>query len=139
MRIVFVDTAYWIAVVRKRDQWHEIAEEARGWVRDAKLVTTEEVLGEFLTALSRTKNLRLAAVDMVKKILSNPTVKIISQSAESFERGFKLYSERPDKTYSLQDCISMSTMKSESIEEILTTDRNFSQEGFRILMKKAAS
>ncbi len=38
-----------------------------------------------------------------------------------------------DKGYSLTDCISMQTMKSFSITEVLTHDKHFAQEGFTVL------
>jgi predicted nucleic acid-binding protein len=38
---------------------------------------------------------------------------------------------RPDKGYSLTDCISMQTMRKEGLTEVLTKDRHFEQEGFR--------
>jgi uncharacterized protein len=40
---------------------------------------------------------------------------------------------RPDKEYSLTDCISMVTMRQEGITEILTHDNHFTQEGLTIL------
>jgi hypothetical protein len=46
-----------------------------------------------------------------------------------------LYSARPDKGYSLVDCISMQTMWREGIAEVLTNDRHFEQEGFRALFR----
>ena len=42
---------------------------------------------------------------------------------------------RPDKGYSLTDCISMQTMRREGLTEILTNDRHFEQEGFRALFR----
>jgi len=49
-----------------------------------------------------------------------------------------LYERRPDKQYSLVDCISMNVMRQKDIQEILTNDQHFSQEGFvRLLNVKA--
>ncbi len=45
--------------------------------------------------------------------------------------GLQLYRDRPDKRYSLTDCISMQTMRREGLTEVLTNDRHFEQEGFR--------
>ena len=47
-----------------------------------------------------------------------------------------LYEARPDKGYSLTDCISMQTMRKEGISEALTDDRHFEQEGFRALFRE---
>jgi predicted nucleic acid-binding protein len=46
-----------------------------------------------------------------------------------------LYAARPDKGYSLTDCISMQTMRKEGLTEALTNDRHFEQEGFRVLFR----
>ena len=73
---------------------------------------------------------------MVRAILSNPNVKVVPQSRDSFLRGLELYEQRGDKEYSLTDCISMNAMRSEAITDALTNDRHFEQEGFTILMKK---
>jgi predicted nucleic acid-binding protein len=44
-----------------------------------------------------------------------------------------LYEQRPDKAYSLTDCISMQVMRREGLTEVLTNDHHFIQEGFRVL------
>ena len=44
-----------------------------------------------------------------------------------------LYEARPDKEYSLTDCIAMQTMRREGLTEVLTNDHHFTQEGFSIL------
>ncbi len=136
MRKVFVDTVYWIAIANPKDQWNDEAKNAREQLGDVRLVTTEEVLTEFLTALSRSARLRETAVKVVREILGNPNVKIIPQSRDSFQRGLRRYEERHDKEYSLQDCISMNAMDSESITEILTNDCHFEQDGYTVLMKR---
>ncbi|MGA2579262.1 MAG: hypothetical protein ABSH24_24895 [Bryobacteraceae bacterium] len=46
-----------------------------------------------------------------------------------------LYEARPDKGYSLTDCISMQTMRKERLTEVLTNDGHFEQEGFRALFR----
>ena len=51
------------------------------------------------------------------------------------EGGLDLYEARPDKLYSLTDCVSMQTMKDRAADEALTHDRHFMQEGFRALFR----
>ncbi|MGO9258364.1 MAG: hypothetical protein ACLQU1_18915 [Bryobacteraceae bacterium] len=46
-----------------------------------------------------------------------------------------MYRSRPDKGYSLVDCISMQTMRNEGLIEVPTNDRHFEQEGFRALFR----
>ena len=80
--------------------------------------------------------MRLQAAQFVRNILWHPKIEVIPQSRDSFLKGLALYEARPDKSYSLTDCISMEVMRAQSITEALTNDRHFSQEGFTILMKQ---
>ena len=45
-----------------------------------------------------------------------------------------LYKARPDKQYSLTDCVSMEAMRQAGIAEVLTRDGHFTQEGFVVLL-----
>ena len=133
---VVVDTAYLIAITRQDDQWHTVAVEARQRLDGASFVTTDEVLTEFLTALSRGgSRLRTEAVIRVREALGASDIRVVPQSRQSFTDGLARYESRSDKAYSLPDCISMNIMKAEGITEILTSDHNFEQEGFTILMR----
>lgn len=137
MKAVFVDTLYRVAVVRPGDPWAEAARKARGSVGDALLVTTDEVLTEFLAALSRSgPRLRRQAAAMVRAIQDSGGVRVVPQSRETFLAGLGLYERRADKEYSLTDCVSMETMRSEGISEALTNDHHFTQEGFQALIKE---
>lgn len=140
MKAVFADTVYWIAMARPRDPWRAAAQEARRRLGRIELVTTDEVLTEFLTALSRGgPRIRLAAARSVRALLFDSSVRVVPQSRESFRGALKLYEARPDKGYSIQDCASMNLMEAQSIDAVLTNDRHFEQEGFTVLMKRERS
>ena len=95
MKTVFVDTHYWLAICVPGDQWKEAASRARSSVGNAVLMTTDEVLAEFLAGLSKGgQELRRTAVQMVRAILGNPNVQVIPQSHDSFLQGVGLYEER---------------------------------------------
>ena len=136
MKTVFADSHYWIALIRPGDQWADAAKVARSLLGDALIVTTDGVLVEFLTALSRGEHMRKQTAKMVRAILENPNVKVIPQTRESFLKGLAFYENRSDKGYSMTDCISMNVMKAESLAEVLTNDRHFEQEGFTVLINK---
>ena len=53
---------------------------------------------------------------------------------ELLEQGMDLYARRPDKEWSLTDCISFVVMSQNGLEEALTGDHHFEQAGFRILL-----
>ena len=135
MKQVFADTLYWIAIFLPGDPWAGAARAVD--LSAASLVTTEEVLSEFLTAVSaQAERTRRLACRLVREILTDPAIDVVAQSHESFLAGLELYQRRPDKDYSLPDCISMNVMRRKGIREILTNDRHFSQEGFVRLLEK---
>jgi predicted nucleic acid-binding protein len=136
MKAVFADSHYWIARVKPGDQWADAAKAARSSLGDVIIVTTDEVLTEFLTALSRGDRMRKQAAKMVRAIMGNPNVRVIPQTRDSFLKGLALYENRSDKEYSLTDCISMNVMRTESLVEVLTHDHHFEQEEFTVLIKK---
>jgi predicted nucleic acid-binding protein len=135
LRTVFADTLYWIAIFLPNDPWTDVAKAVD--LRDTRLVTTEEVLSEFLTGVAGFgDHIRRLACALVKNILDSPEIDVLPQSHASFQGGLALYERRPDKKYSLADCITMHVMKREGIKEIPTNDHHFVQEGFVRLLKR---
>jgi predicted nucleic acid-binding protein len=102
----------------------------------SRIVTTDEVLTEYLTFFpAAPEPVRHEAADSVASLLASSVIRVVPQSRESFLSGLQLYRARPDKGYSLVDCISMQTMRKEGLTEILTNDRHFEQEGFHALFR----
>ena len=50
MRRLFADTVYWIALANRKDQWHAKVVQTMRSLGQVSLVTTDEVLDEFLGA-----------------------------------------------------------------------------------------
>jgi len=75
----------------------------------------------------------MRAFDLSRRIDIDPDVLLIKHREDLRRSGLRLYYERPDKGYSLTDCISMVVMKQMGISEVLTQDKHFAQEGFTIL------
>jgi predicted nucleic acid-binding protein len=137
MTALFADTFYWVALADFTDSAHKRALALTAERRDAPIVTTDEVLAEYLTFFATaTERIRRKAVINARRILDDPGVRVVPQSRDSFLSGMALYEERPDKGYSLVDCISMRTMRREGLTEALTNDRHFEQEGFRALFRR---
>ena len=105
---------------------------------DATFVTTDDVLGEFLTFMSgQGSRFREAAVAYVDGFRRKESVVIVRQSPELFDAGLDLYRSRSDKSYSLTDCISMVVCRERGITDVLTYDRDFEQEGFVAMLRGA--
>jgi predicted nucleic acid-binding protein len=137
MKSVFADTLYWVAIVRPNDSWQQAAEKARQALGEVQLVTTDEVLSEFLTAMSHGgAEVRRRAVETVRQIQASPQVTIIAQSRDTFLAAIDRYASREDKQYSLTDRSSMNAMQASGIREVLTNDHHFTQEGFEVLITK---
>ncbi len=136
MRAVFADTFYWAALTEIDDPAHAMAVNMSRALAPDRIVTTDEVLIEYLTFFAGAgSRIRIRAAANAVELIENPSVRILPQSRESFLDGLKLYRARPDKGYSLTDCIAMQTMRREGNTEVLTNDRHFEQEGFRALFR----
>ena len=133
MRTVFADTLYWVAIYDLNDQWAPAARRAMSSLGHVRLLTTDEVLSEFLTVMCG-ERVRIEAAQLVRSILDHSNIKVLPQTRDSFLQGLERYEQRGDKEYSLADCISMNAMDSERVTDVLTGDGHFTQEGFNILM-----
>jgi predicted nucleic acid-binding protein len=134
MRRLFADAFYWIALLHAGDQWHQRVIAFTAALGVHCLYTTDAVFDEFLAAYSaREVYLRQRAAMTVRRLLASSEVVVMHQTRELFLEGLTLYEARPDKAYSLTDCLSMHVMRREGLTEVLTNDHHFVQEGFRIL------
>jgi predicted nucleic acid-binding protein len=132
---VFADTFYWIALLYRRDPWHpQVTTFSQALTDTDRVVTTDAVLTEVLAALSAAgAHVRAEAVFLVDALLNDPQVRVVESTRALFLEGLSLYRARPDKAYSLTDCISMQVMRREGLTDVLTNDHHFTQEGFTIL------
>jgi predicted nucleic acid-binding protein len=104
-------------------------------IAGSHLVTTQEVLTEVLNGFCEGGPIvRQEAVALVRDLRADPTVTIRPQSDQTFLAALAHCEARPDKGYSLTDCISMEAMRQEAINEILTHDSHLTQEGFTVLL-----
>ena len=137
MNAIFADTSYWIALANVQDEAHEIASAFSLSLKSFPILTTEPVLVEYLNYFAGWgPHFRRAAALTVDAISASQNVRILPHTNEVFSVGLKLYRARPDKGYSLTDCISMHIMRQEGLTDALTNDRHFEQEGFRALFQR---
>jgi predicted nucleic acid-binding protein len=136
MKKVFADTFYWAALINPRDQWHESALRVRERIHDEiKLVTTEAVLIELMNYFCEYgEEMRTIVVEDVRDIIVDINIEYIEPGPTTFLDAVELYEKRPDKGYSLTDCISMLVMRDLGIQEVLSHDNHFEQEGFVVLL-----
>ena len=138
MKEVFGDTCYFIGLLDEGDSLHDATIKATEKIESegGQLITSQDILVELLNYFSgHGPYLRDAALQFVDAIENRSDVFVVSQNPNLFNRGKHLYSQRRDKEYSLTDCISMEIASERGIQEILTCDKHFSQEGFRLLLE----
>ncbi len=136
MSALFVDAQFWIARFHPNDQWHERARELEVQVEERSLLTSEAVLVEFLNFFSSFRpEIRREAVHVAARIHEGSAIEVVASSSRLFQRGRRFYEQRPDKTYSMVDCMSMVIMRGRDITEVLTNDDHFAQEGFTVLLE----
>jgi predicted nucleic acid-binding protein len=133
MNVVFADTYYYLALVSDHDAGHGRAA-AFSLAYRGRVVTTPWVLTEVGDALAAPDR-RHVFVTLLEQLKSDPNTTIMIPTAELFHAGCDLYSQRPDKGWSLTDCISFAAMDKDGITEALTADHHFEQAGFRILLR----
>jgi uncharacterized protein len=136
MAEVFLDTAYAIALSTPRDSFHEKAVAlSRQLEKSAtRLVTTQAVMLEVGNTFADLRN-RQMSVQLLESFETDPSIEIVPLSQLLFDKAFHLYKNRPDKEWGLTDCMSFVVMTERNITDALTTDRHFSQAGFRVLLR----
>lgn len=84
---VFVDTAAWIGLLVVNDELHKPSTETMQELRrkDARLITTDLVLFEFLNSLSSVKH-RSKAIAFVDTLQNLTNVEIISFTSETHKK-----------------------------------------------------
>jgi uncharacterized protein len=131
----FADTAFWIGLSRKRDQHHR---QAVAWYQfvirtRSTILTTEAVLLEWLNAMSNVSTRRIAAESCLRA-RADARIEVLPFLAELIVSATELYRDRPDKNWSLTDCLSFVVMERRGLKEALTTDHDFEQAGLKAMM-----
>lgn len=133
---LFLDSAYAIALVARRDALHSSAVAvAERLIRErVRVVTTRAVILEIGSALARARH-RAAAISLLTSLEADPNLEIVPLTRELLARGLALFRSRPDKEWSLTDCISFVVMADRRITQALTSDDHFRQAGFTPLLQ----
>jgi predicted nucleic acid-binding protein len=133
MSRVFADSFYFFALLNQSDASHARALEY-ATAHHEPIVTTAWVLTELADGLAKTAH-RQVFSRLVARIQAESENEIVPPTEELMDRGVHLYDSRPDKKWTLTDCISFVVMQDRDIIEALTGDHHFEQAGFTALLK----
>ena len=134
MPTVFGDSFYFFALGNRHDPAHAKAL-AFSQSFHGRLVTTGFVLTEFADGCAAPQHIRPVVAQTVNELRHNPYVTFFPCTEQLFQEGLELFERRPDKEWSLTDCISFVVMQREGLTEALTGDHHFEQAGFVALLK----
>ena len=130
---VFADTFALIAWLNPRDDAHAIVSAYLDGF-SGELVTTEWVLVELADALSAPEA-RSTVAAFLEAVRADPLFDVVGYDPDVYQAGFDLFADRPDKAWSLTDCISFGVMTERELSDALTADHHFEQAGFRAVFK----
>jgi len=135
---VFWDTAAFVALGNRNDVLHQAAIAVnQALAREKALIlTTDAVLTEVANTFSRAawRPMVRQLIEAVRESAEMGAAQVIHVDKVLWQRGWQLFLARPDKNWSLTDCISFVVMQDHGLTRAFTSDRHFSQAGFIPLM-----
>lgn len=129
-KAIFLDTSYFLALLRKHDAHHVVAL-AAAENHNGPFVTTDLILVEFGNCLSQPAY-RTTAAAVIEKIRADGNIRILPFDAQGMSKAFTFYKSRPDKAWGLVDCFSFVVMTEERLKVALSFDEHFRQAGFDV-------
>ena len=93
---IFVDTLFVVALINKRDQYHQQAMELADRFDGYPLLTTNAVVLEIGNDLAR--NYKDEAIDIIEYFFSSQEVEIVWLTPQLFDKGFALYKSYQDQS-----------------------------------------
>ena len=134
MRLVFVDTAGWMAMADESDPLHRAAMRIRDkhLEKGGLLVTSDYVMDETLTLIRMRIGLD-AARTFWEQTSESPRLRWERIDARRVQAAIEWFFRWRDKTFSFTDCTSFVVMRELHLKKALTCDRHFRDAGFEIL------
>ena len=138
VRHLFADTSGWGHLVDSTQSYHSLAATVYRTARQQgrTIVTTNYIITKLVALLISPLHIpRSAMIAFIKGLKASQYVEIVHVDALLDEQAWELFTNRPDKNWSLVDCASFVVMKQRGISEALTSDRHFEQAGFVCMLK----
>ena len=71
----------------------------------------------------------------LQSVRADPLFEVVGYEPAVYQAGFELFIARPDKAWSLTDCISFAVTAERQLSAALTADHHFEQAGFHAVFK----
>jgi uncharacterized protein len=130
---VFADTSFFVALIDDDDSFHVAA---RKFLLNNRypIITSSAVILE-LGAFFSQSSLRWGFIASVASI-DKAKVQVIHVDPDLQRLGINLFEARPDKDWSLTDCISFAVMEQCGCHDAATSDKHFEEAGFVALLRE---
>ena len=128
MRMKFVDTSFWVALLVPRDPHHD--EAATSWRKVlTTLLTTNHVVGETWTFLRRRAG-HAPAVAFLDAVERSERLVVVAVDEEIERAAFAWLRRHDERQYSFVDATSFEMMRRRRLNEALAFDGEFAAAGF---------
>ena len=77
---------------------------------------------------------RGVAAEGYRRAHADARIEVVPFQPELIDSAMQLYRTRPDKNWSLTDCLSFVVMERRHLTDALTTDGHFEQAGLKVMM-----
>src|SRR5947209_4179504 len=134
---MFLDTSGLLCYHSKDEPEHKVAQ--RLFKGERRHLTHGYVLAEFVALAQVRKVPREPTLRFSSRLIVHPRLEVVWVDRALHEEALDLLGQRLDKHYSLCDAVSFVLMKRQGIQDALTTDRHFDQEGFTRKLGKTLS
>ncbi|MBD2569955.1 type II toxin-antitoxin system VapC family toxin [Anabaena lutea] len=133
---MLIDTSGLLCLHYPTEPLHSLA--CTAYKKATVRLTHSYIIAEYVALANARRFPRSSILAFVVDLLDNPDIETVWINESLYRKAIELLMIRQDKSYSLCDSISFVLMRERSINEALTTDRHFEQEGFiRLLHPKS--
>lgn len=80
---------------------------------------------------------RAQGIALLEHVQPRADVEVVPLAPDLWKQSWTLYRARPDKAWSLTDCLSFQVMQNAGLVDALTADDHFRQAGFRAVLLEA--
>jgi len=129
---IFLDTSALVALYNADDVHHKEARSTMDAIRDGRIpftrfYTTDYIVDEALTYMSRVLRNHGLAVGVGKALLNSPFTTVIHVDPSIFQKAWETFQAR--QSLSFTDCTSFAAMELNGINQAFTYDSHFKTAG----------
>jgi predicted nucleic acid-binding protein len=130
-KYIFTDTSALIAVLNKKDQYHDKAAATFHSILNgpSSLLITSHIFAETLTRIARRVS-QQAAITAGARIRNEARIAMVTPTHEALDQAWEIFQSYHDQQFSFVDCISFAVMREMDLSRAFSFDKHFQIMGF---------